>query len=38
LRVGDTVIHLALFGGTGLGQGHHPTELPLHRRHRWTVE
>jgi hypothetical protein len=36
LRVGDTVVHLALFGSSGLGQGqgHHPSEPPLRRRHR----
>ena len=34
LQVGDTVVHLALFGGTGLGQGHHPSEPPLRRRQR----
>jgi hypothetical protein len=33
LRDGDTVIHLALFGGSGLGQVHHPSEPPLHRHH-----
>ena len=34
LLVAETVVHLALFGGSGLGQGHHPTEQPLRRRHR----
>jgi len=34
LRVDETIVHLALFGGGGLGQGHHPTEAPLRRRHR----
>jgi hypothetical protein len=34
LRVDDTIIHLALFGGGGLGQGHAPTEPRLRRRHR----
>jgi flavodoxin len=34
LRVDDTIVHLALFGGGGLGQGHPPTEPRLRRRHR----
>jgi hypothetical protein len=34
LRVDDTIVHLALFGGCGLGQGHAPTEPRLRRRHR----
>jgi flavodoxin len=34
LRVDETIVHLALFGGGGLGQGHHPTEAPLRRRQR----
>lgn len=34
LRVDDTIVHLALFGGGGLGKGHPPTEPRLHRRHR----
>jgi hypothetical protein len=34
LRVDDTIVHLALFGGGGLGQGHAPTEPRLRRRHR----
>jgi hypothetical protein len=34
LRVDETIVHLALFGGGGLGQGHHPSEAPLRRRHR----
>ena len=34
LLAGGTVIHLALFGGPGLGQGHHPSEPPLRRRCR----
>lgn len=38
LRVEDTIVHLALFGGVSLGQGHHPSEPPLRRRHRRTVE
>jgi hypothetical protein len=33
LRVDETIVHLALFGGGGLGKGHHPSEAPL-RRHR----
>jgi len=32
LRVDETVVHLAVFGGGGLGQGHHPSEPRLHRR------
>lgn len=37
LRVDDAIVHLALFGGGGLGQGHAPSEPRLHRRHRgWT--
>jgi hypothetical protein len=38
LQVGDTVVHLAWFGGTGLGQGHHPSEPPLRRRQHSPVE
>ena len=38
LRVDETIVHLALFGGSGLGRGNHPTETPLRRRHRRTVE
>lgn len=34
LRVDDTIVHLALFGGGGLGKGHAPTEPRLRRRHR----
>lgn len=34
LRVDETIVHLALFGGSGFGQGNHPTEPPLRRRHR----
>ena len=34
LRVDETIVHLALFGGGGLGKGHHPSEAPLRRRHR----
>jgi len=34
LRVDETLVHLALFGTDGLGQGHHPSEAPLRRRHR----
>jgi hypothetical protein len=34
LRVDDTIVHLALFGGDGLGQDHPPTEPRLRRRHR----
>jgi hypothetical protein len=34
LRVDDTIVHLALFGGGGLGQGHAPTEPRLRRRRR----
>jgi hypothetical protein len=34
LRVDDTIVHLALFGGGGLGKGHPPTEPRLRRRHR----
>jgi hypothetical protein len=30
----DAIVHLALFGGGGLGQGRPPTEPRLHRRHR----
>jgi hypothetical protein len=33
LRVDHTIVHLALFGGGGLGQGHAPTEPRLRRRH-----
>jgi hypothetical protein len=33
LRVDDTIVHLALFGGGGLGQNHSPTEPRLRRRH-----
>ena len=36
LRVDDTIVNVALFGGGGLGQGHHPSEPPLRRRHRRT--
>jgi hypothetical protein len=37
LRVDDTIVHLALFGGGGLGQGHSPSEPQLRRRHHgWT--
>jgi len=36
LRVEETIVHLALFGGRGLGQGSHPTEPPLRRRRRVT--
>lgn len=33
LQVEETIVHLALFGGNGIGQGNHPTEPPLrHRR------
>ena len=31
LRVDQTIVHLALFGGRNLGEGHHPTEPPLRR-------
>lgn len=34
LRVDETIVHLALFGGGGLGQGQSPTEPRLRRRHR----
>ncbi len=34
LRVDDTIVHLALFGGGGLGKGHPPTEPRLIRRSR----
>lgn len=34
LRVDDTIVHLALFGGGGLGRNHSPTEPRLRRRHR----
>jgi hypothetical protein len=34
LRVDDTIVHLALFGGGGLGHCHAPTEPRLRRRHR----
>jgi hypothetical protein len=34
LRVDDTIVHLALFGGGGLGQANPPTEPRLRRRHR----
>jgi hypothetical protein len=34
LRVEETIVHLALFGGRGSREGHHPTEPPLHRRRR----
>jgi hypothetical protein len=34
LRVDDTIVHLALFGGGGLGKGHPPSEPRLIRRHR----
>ena len=34
LRVDDTIVHLALFGGGGLGKGHPPSEPRLRRRHR----
>jgi flavodoxin len=33
LLVNDTIVHLALFGGGGLGQNHSPTEPRLRRRH-----
>ena len=37
LRVDDTIVHLALFGGGGLGQNHSPAEPRLRRRHHgWT--
>jgi len=35
LRVEETIVHLALFGGPTLGEGHHPSEPPLRRRRRW---
>ncbi len=35
LRVDETIVHLALFGGSGIGQGSHPAEPRLHRRHRY---
>jgi len=35
LRVEETIVHLALFGGPNLGQGHDPYEPPLRRRRRW---
>jgi hypothetical protein len=38
LRVEETIVHLALFGGRGLGQGSHPSEPPLLRRRRRVVE
>jgi hypothetical protein len=34
LRVDETIVHLALFGGGGLGQNHFPTEPLLRRRSR----
>ncbi|MCH7228746.1 ARPP-1 family domain-containing protein [Haloferula sp. A504] len=34
LRVEETIVHLALFGGSGIGGSHHPTEPPLHRFRR----
>jgi hypothetical protein len=34
LWVEETIVHLALFGGGGLGKGHPPTEPRLRRRHR----
>lgn len=34
LRVDDTIVHLALFGSGGLGQGHPPSEPRLRRRNR----
>lgn len=38
LRVEETIVHLALFGGSGLGKGHHPSEPPLRRHRRWAGE
>ena len=35
LRVDETIVHLALFGGPTLGQENDPSEPPLHRRRRW---
>jgi hypothetical protein len=35
LRVDDTIVHLALFGASSLGKGHHPSEPPLRRRRDW---
>ena len=32
LRVDDTIVHLALFGGRGMGQAFHPTEPRFFRR------
>lgn len=32
LRVEETIVHLALFGGPSLGKKNHPTEPPLRRR------
>ena len=32
LRLDETIVHLALFGGGGLGQGQHPAEPRLRRR------
>lgn len=34
LRVDETIVHLALFGGSGPGGGQHPSEPRLLRRHR----
>ncbi len=34
LRVDKTIVHIALFGGSGLGKGHAPTEPRLRRRYR----
>jgi len=34
LRVGETIVHLALFGGKLLGEDAHPTEPRIRRRHR----
>jgi hypothetical protein len=35
LRVDDTIVHLALFGGGGLGKSHPPTEPRLRRQCGW---
>lgn len=34
LRVEETIVHLALFGGRGVQPGQHPSEPPLHSRRR----
>ncbi len=34
LRVGETIVHLALFGGKIIGECEHPSEPRIRRRHQ----